>query len=84
MHKGDILEIQILSVINPGSFQIKILGPEHILEPHNRSLSRLTEKMTAFYEVFKNEDVLQINEIAYLEGNDFIIWITDEVIEYQS
>ena len=68
LYKGDILEVQILSVVNPGSFHVKILGPDHILDTQNRGLSRLTEKMTAFYEAFKMEDVVQINEVAFLEG----------------
>ena len=71
LYKGDILEIQLLYVAHPGSFFVKILGPDHILD--NRGLNRLTEKITAFYEAFKNEDVVQIYDIAFLKGTNFLI-----------
>ena len=75
LHKGDILEVMVLSVTNPGSFHVKILGPDHILDTQNRSLNRLTEKMTAFYEAFKQEDVVHIDELEFLEGKDFVAYM---------
>ena len=44
------------------------MGPEHLLDSKSRGLNRLTEKMTAFYEQFKQEDVVKIDEPGFLEG----------------
>ena len=44
------------------------MGPEHLLDIKSRGLNRLTEKMTAFYEQFKLEDVVKIEDPAFLEG----------------
>ena len=68
LYKGDILEITILSIANPGYFHIRILGPDHLLENQCRSLSRLTETMSSFYEQFKTKDVVKIDDTGFLEG----------------
>ena len=44
------------------------MGPEHLLDSKSRGLDRLTEKMTAFYEQFKQEDVVKIDDPGFLEG----------------
>ena len=49
------------------------MGPEHLLDSKSRSLNRLTEKMTAFYEQFKQEDVVKIDEPGFLEGKKLIL-----------
>ena len=49
------------------------MGPEHLLDSKSRGLDRLTEKMTAFYEQFKQEDVVKIDEPGFLEGKKFIL-----------
>ena len=68
LRKGDILEVTILSITNPGSFHVKIIGPEHIFDSQSQDLNRLTEKMTAFYEKFKFESVVKIEDPGFLEG----------------
>ena len=49
------------------------MGPEHLLDSKSRGLDRLTEKMTAFYEQFKQEDVVKIDEPGFLEGKKLIL-----------
>ena len=49
------------------------MGPEHLLDSKSRGLDRLTEKMTAFYEQFKQEDVVKIDEPGFLEGKRLIL-----------
>ena len=49
------------------------MGPEHLLDSKSRGLDRLTEKMTAFYEQFKQEDVVKIDEPGFLEGKKFML-----------
>ena len=68
LRKGDILEITVLSIANPGYFHIRILGPDHLLDNQWRSLSQLTERMSAFYEQCKSKDVLKIDDTGFLEG----------------
>ena len=49
------------------------MGPEHLLDSKSRGLNRLTEKMTAFYEQFKQEDVVKIDDPGFLEGKKLIL-----------
>ena len=48
------------------------MGPEHLLDNKSRGLNRLTEKMTAFYEQFKVEDIVKIEDPAFLEGKKIL------------
>ena len=70
LRKGDILEMQIMSVDNPDMFHIRIVGPKDLMnQSFQKNLSRFTERLTNFYEKFKNEDVAKIDESCFpLEG----------------
>ena len=66
LRKGDILEIKVLSIVDPGSFYIRIIGPKGIMLPtdceHGNHLSRFTGQVTMFYEKFQNEEFLKMNK----------------------
>ena len=59
------------------------MGPEHLLDSKSRGLNRLTEKMTAFYEQFKQEDVVKIDDPGFLEGKKLILESCLKVSKYR-
>ena len=65
LNKGDILEVKVLSILDPGSFYIRIVGPKEILLPCNQNsklLTKFTAKISSFYDRFQDEDVLEVEE----------------------
>ena len=55
MGNGDIMEIKVMSIVNPGLIFIKIVGPEQICLSESedaKHLSKFIEQMTMFYEKF--------------------------------
>merc|ERR1711970_1290031 len=68
LRKGDILEIFVMDISNPGCFFIRIMGPKNFLlssdshHPNARHLSKFTAELSTFYEKFDKEEVLQFDE----------------------
>ena len=73
LRKGDILEIKVLSIVDPGSFFIKIAGPELLLLSESaKHLSRFTGQMTMFYEKFQREKFLELDQ-ELVRGKPFYL-----------
>merc|ERR550534_177771 len=70
LRKGDILELKVLAIENPGSFYVKMLGPKELLVEgeYCKSLSGFGKKLTTFYDRFKDEEVLSIKEFSLERG----------------
>ena len=68
--KGDILELKVLAIENPGSFYVKMLGPKelHVDGQYCKSLSRFGAKLSSFYNQFQYEEVLAIKEFSLERG----------------
>ena len=65
LNKGDILEVKVLSIMDPGSFYIRIVGPKEMLFPCNQNsklLTKFTAKISSFYDRFQDEDVLEVEK----------------------
>ena len=60
IREGEILEVKIISIQNPDSFQIRILDPPDISE-RQRKMSHFTQRMTNFYLAYKSQVVLQVS-----------------------
>ena len=70
LRKGDILELKVLAVENPGSFYVKMLGPKELLVDGQfcKSLSGFGSKLSRFYDRFQGEKVLAIKEFSLERG----------------
>ena len=73
LRRGDILELKVLDIENPGSFYFKMLGPKALLVEgqYCKSLSGFGEKLSRFYNRFKDEEVLSITEFSLERGKTF-------------
>ena len=62
LRKGDILEVTVLSVDNPGSFYVRIHSPKRLLaeEDLTNSLSKFTERLTNFCKRLEDDNALKI------------------------
>ena len=70
LRKGDILELKVLAIENPGSFYVKMLGPKELLVEgqYCKSLSGFGAKLSSFYDRFQDEEVLAIKEFSLERG----------------
>ena len=60
IRKGEILEVKIISIQNPDSFQLRILDPPDIAE-RQRKMSHFTQRMTNFYLAYQSQSVVQVS-----------------------
>ena len=84
MLKGDILELKRLAIENPGSFYVKMLGLKDLLVEgqYCKSLSGFGEKLSRFYNRFKDEEVLSIKEFS-LERGKTLWYLFSNYISYK-
>jgi hypothetical protein len=74
LRKGDILELKVLAIENPGSFYVKILGPKELLIKGQscKSLSGFGATLSSFYNRFQDEEVLAIKEFSLERGETLL------------
>ena len=74
LRKGDILELKVLAIENPGSFYVKMLGPKELLVEGQfcKSLSGYGAKLSSFYDRFQGEKVLAIKESCLERGEKLL------------
>ena len=73
IRRGDFLEIKIVSIQDPHSFQVRILGPKDLTESNVfTKMSVFTQRISNFYYAYKSQKVLQVSSHDFpLDGGVF-------------
>ena len=73
IRRGDFLEIKIVSIQNPQSFQVRILGPKDLTENNVfTKMSVFTQRISNFYYAYKGQKILQVSSHDFpLDGGVF-------------